>query len=121
MKKMTHKRIKKEQVVQSWIGLVVVSILFGGVFSWWLFAGSWVSWFIPAMVFVGAISTTLTYASQGQIRCPHCGAEQRDQALHCPACGREIVSQCPKCANKVAWGERFCKNCGETLMDNKVR
>lgn len=113
---MIKKRITREQVIQSWIGLVVVSILFGGVFSWWIFPGTWFTWFIPALVFVGAVSTTLTYVAQGHIRCPHCGVELRDQALHCPACGREIVSQCPKCATQVAWGERFCKNCGETLV-----
>jgi predicted amidophosphoribosyltransferase len=112
---MTHKRVTKEQVVQSWTGLVVVSILFIGVF-WWLFSWGWFAWFIPAMVLVGAISTTMTYLSQGQIRCPHCGTELRDKALHCPSCGREIVSQCPKCASNVEWGERFCKNCGETLV-----
>ncbi len=115
-KKMIKKRVTKEQVVQSWIGFVVVSIIFGGIFSWWLFSGNWISWFIPAMVFVGAISTTLTYVSQGLLRCPHCGTELRDRVLHCPACGAEILAQCPKCASTVAWGERFCKNCGETLV-----
>jgi predicted amidophosphoribosyltransferase len=117
--KMTRKRVTREQVIQSWIGFVVVSIIFGGIFSWWLFPGTWISWFIPAMVFVGAISTTLTYVSQGQIRCPHCGAELRDRALHCPTCGREILSQCPKCAGNVTWGERFCKNCGENLVGSQ--
>ncbi len=113
---MTHKRITKEQVGQAWTGLVIVSIIFIGIFSWTLFAWSWIVWFVPAMTLVGAISTTLTYVSQGHIRCPHCGTELRDKTFHCPSCGREIASQCPKCATKVEWGERFCKNCGETLV-----
>src|SRR4030042_2188854 len=117
---MTNKRGTKEQVVNSWVGLVVVSIIFIGVFSWWLHWWSWFAWFVPAMVLVGAISTTLTYATQSQIRCPHCGQELRDKARHCPICGLEIISQCPKCASSVEWGERFCKNCGETLVKQKT-
>lgn len=47
--------------------------------------------------------------------CPHCGAENREDALFCKACGNKIEIEekhCPHCDALLEGDEVFCSICG---------
>src|ERR687887_500641 len=55
--------------------------------------------------------TTLEIA----MRCPTCGAENREGRKFCADCGRPLGLTCPSCGAGNMPGERFCGECGAAL------
>jgi ribosomal protein L40E len=63
--------------------------------------------------------------------CPHCNADNRDNANFCRECGSRRSSRegemegeallCPCCARRVRHSDRFCMACGEKLSPKIVR
>lgn len=54
--------------------------------------------------------------------CPHCGAENRAEAVYCKECGREILDgeeehRCPHCDALLDGDEKFCPYCGSDLRN----
>ena len=55
-----------------------------------------------------------------KVVCPHCGAENRAEAVYCKECGREILEEeeehrCPHCDGLLDGDEKFCPYCGTDL------
>ncbi|MGD2178748.1 MAG: adenylate/guanylate cyclase domain-containing protein, partial [Anaerolineae bacterium] len=46
------------------------------------------------------------------MRCPNCGAENRERARFCGGCGTRLVLVCPQCAAELPPDLRFCDACG---------
>jgi membrane protease subunit (stomatin/prohibitin family) len=53
------------------------------------------------------------------IKCPHCNADNRPDAVFCSSCGKGIALDniCPNCNKKVEPGAKFCPECGENLQE----
>jgi hypothetical protein len=51
------------------------------------------------------------------VRCPSCGAENRDDASFCGGCGARFAAEaaCPSCGRSNQLGQRFCDACGTPL------
>ena len=50
------------------------------------------------------------------MRCPHCGAENREERRFCAECGGFFSSACPACGFRNEPGEKFCGGCGAALL-----
>jgi class 3 adenylate cyclase/tetratricopeptide (TPR) repeat protein len=49
------------------------------------------------------------------MRCPTCGAENREGRKFCAECGQPLGLGCPACGTPNEPGERFCGECGAAL------
>ena len=52
--------------------------------------------------------------------CPHCGTENRPDAIFCRECGKELLDEaeehrCPNCDGLLDGDEKFCPYCGKPL------
>ncbi|MFI5352655.1 MAG: AAA family ATPase [Candidatus Binatales bacterium] len=53
------------------------------------------------------------------MRCPKCGADNRETAKFCDGCGSPIQSKCASCGALNRAGARFCDGCGTALGGSK--
>jgi len=49
------------------------------------------------------------------MKCPKCGAENRDVRKFCQKCGTKLIQICPQCSFENLPGEDFCGECGRDL------
>jgi class 3 adenylate cyclase/tetratricopeptide (TPR) repeat protein len=54
------------------------------------------------------------------MRCPTCGAENRQGRKFCAECGSPLAVACPACGSANEPGERFCGECGGQLVTDAV-
>ncbi len=54
------------------------------------------------------------------IYCPDCGANQQQQVT-CNNCGFELPTPCPACAQLNTAGNRYCTECGKTLLHSPAQ
>ena len=47
--------------------------------------------------------------------CPHCQAQNPDDARFCLNCGTALAQRCPNCQARVPKEARFCMNCGQPV------
>jgi len=111
---------KKEDITGVWIGFVSTSLIFLllGIFvvglEWWVF-------FVPAMVLVGAISSTIEYYTKYLQKCPICGLKLKPDAEFCTNCGTKLKKVCPSCGNAIEnLSGKFCEKCGASLYEAEV-
>ena len=58
-------------------------------------------------------------------RCPHCGADNPEDATSCRSCHKSLASvaaeastTCSKCGNSQPDGKKFCNNCGQPMSSS---
>ncbi|UCC17365.1 MAG: zinc-ribbon domain-containing protein, partial [Dehalococcoidales bacterium] len=55
------------------------------------------------------------------MKCPHCQAENPEEAVFCIKCGQKIVEditlKCPECGTELPEGAVFCYKCGQSLTE----
>ncbi len=63
------------------------------------------------------------------MKCPHCGAENRDGVKFCRHCGKplpvsvpldSLLKPCPYCGATLRAEARFCKQCGRALLASET-
>jgi len=107
----------KEDVISSWIGFITTSLIFLllGIFllgfQWWVF-------FVPAMVFISAISTTIEYYTKYIQKCPVCKSNLEIDSEYCRICGTHIKNKCDYCGSPLIHiDSRFCEKCGKPIYN----
>ncbi len=50
------------------------------------------------------------------MKCPRCQFETQSDAEFCPECGAKLAVVCAQCATANAPGHKFCKKCGQPLV-----
>ena len=53
--------------------------------------------------------------STGQVECPQCGTANAASQRFCGNCGFSLVRRCPNCGEENAASFKFCGNCGNAL------
>ena len=53
------------------------------------------------------------------MKCPKCGAENRQDANFCSDCGCKLERVCPNCGTRNPPGSKFCDECGHDLRKPK--
>ena len=53
------------------------------------------------------------------LNCYYCGNSVNPKYNYCPECGSELKlkKKCPKCNVLINYDDKFCKNCGQKLVD----
>ncbi len=53
------------------------------------------------------------------VKCPQCGAENREEAQFCKLCGGRLDVSCPACGNENPPDSKFCDGCGQPLANGR--
>lgn len=52
---------------------------------------------------------------EGEVLCPKCKTANSKNTKFCRNCGEKLVNKCPKCGADVSLGIKFCPECGSTM------
>jgi class 3 adenylate cyclase/tetratricopeptide (TPR) repeat protein len=55
----------------------------------------------------------------GQMECPKCQFDNREEAVFCLECGAELAIKCPNCEKSLPPRAKFCDTCGQDLKQPK--
>jgi tetratricopeptide (TPR) repeat protein len=66
---------------------------------------------------LAAGETSAEVPSDGQDRCPHCGAPVPQSGTECPYCNQPLIVACPTCGQYVNVEQTSCPDCGRPLGD----
>lgn len=58
--------------------------------------------------------------SDDQIKCNHCGTENKKEAVFCKNCGIKFSLSCHKCGFDSDPGSTFCSHCGAKLKEEPI-
>jgi membrane protease subunit (stomatin/prohibitin family) len=69
------------------------------------------------MMIPGMLQQALAGGATPKIRCPKCGADVAYGSRFCPNCGSNLAEtmNCPNCNATLPVGSKFCPNCGQNL------
>ena len=113
----------KEALKGIWTGAIITTIFFGAIAVFLLdrigAAIAAILW-MPAVIWVVAISGTISYLLNERKKCPNCGRRMDKSVKFCKQCGVEVLTNCPHCKAELKSKASFCEACGKSISEMKT-